>query len=222
MKLEAKSIVKKYGKEHTALTVLNGIDLELTKGEFVGIYGASGSGKSTLLHILGGLDLPTSGNVLFNGEDIYKYNDEKRSDYRNRKIGFVFQFYHLLPEFSAEENVMVPCLIAGISKKEAKVKASKALEKTGLLERKAHKPSELSGGEQQRVAISRAIVMQPDLLLADEPTGNLDVQTGKEVMDVLMDLNKALGMGIVMVTHDHALVDKMDRRLDLKDGILRT
>lgn len=219
--LKAQNIKKTYGSGHTALTVLDGLDFEYKASEIVGIYGASGSGKSTLLHIIGGLDSPTGGEVLVEGENLYSYPEKKLASYRNKTIGFVFQFYHLLPEFSAQENVMIPCLIAGMSKRGASARAISALNRTGLYERRAHRPSELSGGEQQRVAISRAIVMEPSLLLADEPTGNLDHKTGSEVMKVLIDLNEKEGMGIIMVTHDVSLIANMDRRLELADGRLQ-
>lgn len=221
MKLRAENIVKKYGKGHTELTVLDGLGFEYAEGEIIGVYGASGSGKSTFLHIIGGLDRPEAGCVFFESENIYTYSEKKLAEYRNKTIGFVFQFYHLLPEFSAEENVMMPCLIAGVPSFDAKRRAIVALEKTGLCGRRLHRPSELSGGEQQRVAISRAIVMGPKILLADEPTGNLDKSTGTEVINVLRDLNRNEGMGIVMVTHDNSLVSKMDRKLELKDGKLQ-
>lgn len=218
--LNAKNISKTYGKGHTALTVLDDLSFECKAGEVVGIYGSSGSGKSTLLHIIGGLDRPSGGQVMIEGEELYSYSEKRLAGFRNKTIGFVFQFYHLLPEFSALENAMMPCLIAGLSKDEAKKRAVAALERTGLGGRQTHRPSELSGGEQQRVAISRAIVMRPRLLLADEPTGNLDKKTGADVMKVLIDLNRKDGMGIVMVTHDHSLISDMDRKLELKDGKL--
>lgn len=219
--IEAKNIGKVYGSGHTALPVLQDLNFEYSQGEIVGVYGSSGSGKSTFLHIIGGLDRPDMGDVQVNGENLYSYPESKLADYRNKTVGFVFQFYHLLPEFNAEENVMLPCLIAGLSKKEGRRRAGRALEKTGLAKRMTHRPAELSGGEQQRVAISRAIVMEPKILLADEPTGNLDKKTGDDVMKVLLDLNKRDGMGIIMVTHDISLVSDMDRTLELKDGKLQ-
>lgn len=221
MLLRAVDIRKTYGEGHAAIDVLDGLYLEYNAGEVVGIFGASGSGKSTLLHIIGGLDRPTSGSVLFRGEDIYLYREDRLAAFRNRTVGFVFQFYHLLPEFNALENVMLPCLIAGIPKSEARDRALSALEKTGLIGRRTHRPSELSGGEQQRVAISRAIVMSPEILLADEPTGNLDKRTGRGVMETLKELNARDKMGIIMVTHDISLIDDMDRKLELQDGKIR-
>lgn len=218
--LKALNIKKTYGSGHTALTVLDNLTFEYKHGEVVGIYGTSGSGKSTLLHIIGALDKPTSGEVYLRGQNLYSYSEDKLAQYRNRTVGFVFQFYHLLPEFTAEENVMLPCLISGMSKKDSLEKAKLALNKTGLYERRLHRPSQLSGGEQQRVAISRAIIMEPEILLADEPTGNLDKKTGQEVMQFLLDLNKKDGMGIVMVTHDPSLASRMDRKLELVDGKL--
>lgn len=216
--LKLKGIQKTYGQGHTALTVLSDIDFEYASKEFVGIYGVSGTGKSTLLHIMGGLDRPTKGQVLFEGKEIYSFSDSKLAEYRNRSIGFVFQFYHLLPEFSALENVMLPCLIAGMSRLDAKKRAVKALDKTGLSSRTHHKPSQLSGGEQQRVAIARAVIMNPKILLADEPTGNLDRETGREIIKLLTELNKNENMGIIMVTHDQLLVNDMDRKLEISDG----
>lgn len=214
------NVIKKYGSGHTELKVLKDVSLEIKHGEIVGIYGASGSGKSTLLHIMGGLDKPSSGKVLADDKDLYGLAEEELAKFRNRSIGFVFQFYHLLPEFTTIENVMMPCLIAGMSKSKAYAKAESMLERVGLKERMTHKPFQLSGGEQQRVAIARAVIMRPKMLLADEPTGNLDRETGKEIMDILLSLNRNDGMGIVMVTHDEKLVSNMTRKLELKDGTL--
>ena len=216
--LKAVGLNKTYGSGHTSLTVIDNLNFEYQKGEVVGVYGSSGSGKSTFLHMIGGLDFPTSGDVFFGERNLYQLSERELAAYRNRTIGFVFQFYHLLPEFSAEENVMIPCLIGGEGRAKAKELAAHALERVSLADRRSQRPSELSGGEQQRVAIARAIVMNPQLLLADEPTGNLDKKTGSEIMDVLMDLNQNGDMGIIMVTHDPSLVTQMDRELELKDG----
>lgn len=216
--LKAHDIVKIYGETHTALTVLDRLNFGLHHGEFAGLYGVSGSGKSTFLHIMGGLDQPSSGSVLFEGADVYSWSDEKLASYRNKTIGFVFQFYHLLPEFTALENVMMPPLIAGETKKASAKKASEVLELVGLEKRMGHSPGELSGGEQQRVAIARAVVMRPKILLADEPTGNLDSHTGQEIMKLLVSLNKEFKMGIIMVTHDKSLVSQLDRKFEIKDG----
>lgn len=212
-----RDIHKNFGDQKKEVRVLNGLNFSCGKGEFTGIFGASGTGKSTFLHILGGLDKPDSGQVLFNGEDIFKKNS---ADFRNKKIGFVFQFYHLLPEFLAIENVMLPCLIAGIKKSEARLMSEEALKHVGLLDRADHKPSELSGGEQQRVAIARATVMKPGFILADEPTGNLDEATGNAVFSYLERLNKEFNIGIIMVTHNPELLKRIPRRLELKGGIL--
>jgi len=218
--LEAVNIFKSYGKGCTEVSVLKGLDFAYHGKEIVGVYGPSGSGKSTFLHILGGIDKPDKGKVLFDGSDIYAYDDKKLSAFRNKTVGFVFQLYHLLPEFSALENVMMPPLISGIKQKEAREMALSAIEKVGLLERIHHKPSELSGGEQQRIAIARAIVMFPKILLADEPTGNLDKKTGIEIIEVLKELNTKYGVGIIMVTHDQSLINDMDRKMELCDGRL--
>lgn len=218
--LRTERIVKKYGSGHTELTVLDGLDFQCERSEVVGIFGSSGSGKSTFLHIIGGLDAPSSGTVFFDGTDIYSLDEKDLAGFRNRTVGFVFQFYHLLPEFCAVENVMIPCLIGGAGKKEATERAKDALQRVQLTERFSNRPSELSGGEQQRVAIARAIVMKPEILLADEPTGNLDSDSGRRIMDLLLGLRERERMGIVMVTHDQTLSGRMDRKLKLEHGKL--
>jgi lipoprotein-releasing system ATP-binding protein len=217
---EISNLYKTYDGSTQNVNVLNGVNFRCESGEFVGIFGASGAGKSTLLHILGGLDIPTSGEVKFEGEDIYKKNKRMLAGFRNRTVGFVFQFYHLLPEFSAVENAMLPCLIAGLRRKEAFGRAKEALQFVDLLDRDGHKPSELSGGEQQRVAIARAIVMRPKFVFADEPTGNLDESTGEKIFFNLEKLHKATKTGIIMVTHNPDLLRKIPRRLELKGGLL--
>jgi lipoprotein-releasing system ATP-binding protein len=200
------------------MEILKGLNFEISSGESVAILGASGAGKSTLLHILGTLDHPTSGNLFINGEDVFGYEEKKLADLRNRKIGFVFQFHHLLPEFTSLENVMMPALINGISKREAHSRAEFVLNEVSLGDRMTHKPGELSGGEQQRVAVARAVIMEPDIILADEPTGNLDTETGERVQDVLINLNKTRGITLIIVTHNQLLAERLDRSIGLRDG----
>jgi lipoprotein-releasing system ATP-binding protein len=214
----AKNLHKTYATQAKPLEVLKGVDLELPEGEAVALLGASGAGKSTLLHCLGTLDEPTQGQVLFEGQDLFRLNDKQLGEFRNRSLGFVFQFHHLLPMLNALENVMLPALIAGESKSKAKQKATDLLNRVGLGERLTHRPSELSGGEQQRVAIARALVMDPKLLLADEPTGNLDSKTGEEVAELLTELCRLKGMALVVATHNEPLARRLGRRVRLSDG----
>ena len=215
----AKGIEKNFnGKQ--LLEVLKGVDLTVKRGEMVAIVGTSGTGKTTLLHILGTLDRPTKGSLFYNGEDVFLKNDTELSLFRNKTVGFVFQFHHLLPEFTAMENVMIPGLISGLPKKELSEKAFSLLAKVGLDQRTNHKVGELSGGEQQRVALARALIMQPAVLLADEPTGNLDPKTGNKVFALIQEINSAMGLSTVMVTHNRDLAEQMDRRLTLRDGKL--
>lgn len=202
----------------TQVNILDNADLDIQKGESIAVVGASGIGKSTLLNIIGTLDRPDTGRVLFNQEDILTYSDARLAAFRNRKIGFVFQFHYLLRGFTALENVMMPGLIAGRSKKSIEKEAENMLERVELDLRTAHRVEDLSGGEQQRVAIARALVMSPDLLLADEPTGNLDQQNSKSVHALIKNLNQDLGMTIVVVTHNPTLAGMMDRNVTLKDG----
>ncbi|MFH1215365.1 MAG: ABC transporter ATP-binding protein [Pseudomonadota bacterium] len=215
-----RDMMKTYGQGRAKVNVLQNLDLDLETGEMVAITGASGTGKSTLLHLLGALDRPDKGNVYYHDENIFKRNDAGLADFRNKTIGFVFQFHHLLPEFSALENTIMPGLIAGKEKDELVKDAKHLLEKVGLSHRLDHRIGELSGGEQQRVALARSIIMKPALLLADEPTGNLDPHTGEMVFDLIRDMNKNFGLTIVMVTHNYTLARKMDRCLTLYRGKL--
>ncbi|MBR5724704.1 MAG: ABC transporter ATP-binding protein [Bacteroidales bacterium] len=213
--IEARGIHKRFG----TLEVLKGIDFDAAPGEIVSIVGASGAGKSTLLQILGTLSTPDAGSLTIEGEDVLRLKGERLAAFRGRRIGFVFQAHHLLPEFSAEENVLIPALIAGSPMKEARAKAVRLLGEVGLSDRLDHKPSELSGGEQQRVAIARALVNDPAVLFADEPTGNLDSATKQEIHRLLFDLRERLGQTIVIVTHDPELAALCDRTLTMKDGL---
>ena len=213
--LRAEGIHKIYRDGKKDLQVLKGIDLEVRKGEALAIQGPSGAGKSTLLHILGGLDRPSAGKVFLDGKDFYEQRDNKRAQLRNRKIGFVFQFYHLLPEFTALENTRMPMLVRG---HDSRGKAEEILQELGLGDRLSHRPGELSGGEQQRVAIARSLVNDPELLLCDEPTGNLDSKMGKEILDILFDLNKINKTTIVIVTHDGKIAKRANRIEEMKDG----
>lgn len=216
----AKNLHKTYATQAQPLEVLKGVDLELSAGEALALLGASGAGKSTLLHCLGTLDEPTQGKVFFEGQDLFRMNDKQLGEFRNRSLGFVFQFHHLLPMLNALENVMLPALIAGESKATAKQKAAELLGRVGLGERVNHRPSELSGGEQQRVAIARAVVMDPKVLLADEPTGNLDSKTGEEVAELLTELCRMKRMALVVATHNEPLARRLGRRVRLSDGKL--
>ena len=215
MIIEAKGIEKSFGD----LKVLKGIDFQVEKSEVVSIMGASGAGKSTLLQILGTLSTPDAGSLTIDGTDVLHLGSKDLSAFRNRRIGFVFQFHHLLPEFNALENVMIPAYIAGRSDKDAKAAATRLLQDMGLGERMDHKPSELSGGEQQRVAIARALVNGPAILFADEPSGNLDTKTKAEIHQLFFDLRQRYGQTIVIVTHDPELAAMCDRSLFMRDGL---
>ena len=211
-------LTKSFEHGGRTLEILHGISFDLDPGEMVAIVGASGVGKSTLLHILGTLDLPTSGALRYDDIDVTRLSSSQLAHFRNRHIGFVFQFHHLLPEFTALENTIMPCLIQRIDRAEAESRARQVLDRVGLSQRLTHKPGQLSGGEQQRVALARAMVLEPGLLLADEPTGNLDSQTGKEIHDLLVDLNRERGSTMLIVTHNAELAGLMPRTLRMLDG----
>ena len=216
--LVCENIVKEFGSEENRIAVLKGVSLSLEKGEAATILGSSGAGKSTLLNIIGALDPPSSGKVYLDGEDIYALNDRKISALRNRKLGFVFQLYQLMAELTALENVTLPMIFAGMSSDDAREKAAKILTKVGLGKRLFHRPFELSGGQQQRVAVARAIANDPVIILADEPTANLDVQTGKEMIELLKELKESDGVTVIAATHDMKMLDASDRILWIRDG----
>ncbi len=218
--LEARDIHKGYGSGGSRVQVLHGLDLAVSQGELTAVVGRSGSGKTTLLQILGTLDQPDQGTVLFRGREITGSPDSVLCKHRNRNIGFIFQFHHLLPEFNALENVIMPGLIAGMSRSELEDKGMALLDQVGLAGRRGHRSGELSGGEQQRVALARALIMEPALLLADEPTGNLDSRNGARIFALLQQLSRTRGLAVIMVTHNMDLASQMDRRLTLEDGIL--
>lgn len=215
--LKAEGLAKGYPQGQGRLEILKGVDFQLRPKDCVSIVGASGSGKSTLLHILGTLDNPDEGKLFFKGEDLSQKDENEISLFRNKSMGFVFQFHHLLNEFTALENVAMPALIGGISRSQAFKKAQELLDTLGLKDRMKHYPSELSGGEQQRVAISRAIVMEPQILFADEPTGNLDRSSREGVQEILMKLHKTLGVALVVVTHNRSLAQAFPKTLEMRD-----
>jgi lipoprotein-releasing system ATP-binding protein len=216
--LEAREISKSFSTEAGELKVLKEISIAIKAGEMVGIIGASGAGKSTLLHILGALDKPTSGQVLFQGRDISTLDDQALARFRNMSVGFVFQFHHLLPEFNSLENVVLPGMIGGMDVRETQEKAKEILGDLGLFKRMHHRPGELSGGEQQRVAVARALIRNPQVVLADEPTGNLDTATGNELFELFIELNRKKGITFVVVTHNKSLSDRCHRILEMADG----
>lgn len=218
--IEVRAVEKAYRETKDALPVLRGVDLTVTSGETLSIVGASGTGKSTLLHIIGALDVPSRGEVLFEGDSLFSCSDDQLARFRNEKLGFVFQFHHLLNDFTALENVAMPLLLRGVAEKPRCEKAQQALVDVGLADKAQSRPTELSGGEQQRVAVARAIVAEPVLLLADEPTGNLDARTGDRLMELLFQLNKSRGLTVIYVSHNEALAARAGRRLELHDGKL--
>lgn len=219
--IEIKGLKKSFFLPAGEVKVLNGIDLSISRGEMLAIVGVSGAGKSTLLHIMGTLDEPTSGNVLYEGRDVFSLDDYSLAGFRNKSIGFVFQFHHLLPEFTAIENVLMPGLINMSGYKEIKERAEMLLGELGLSERKNHRPGELSGGEQQRVAVARALINEPKVVLADEPTGNLDTHTGEELFKLLLHLNEKKRITFVIVTHNESLSRQCHRVLEMVDGKFR-
>lgn len=213
--LAAKSLGKTYHDAGEAVQVLNNFNLEVAKGECLAIVGASGAGKSTLLHLLGGLDTPTAGTVEVDGQDLFRLNEAKRGRLRNQKIGFIYQFHHLLPELTALENAAMPLIIGGASVAKASAQAKELLQRVGLEKRLTHKPAQLSGGERQRAAIARALVTNPAVVLADEPTGNLDVANAETVYQLMLELNADLGTSLVIVTHDQTLAAQTGRTVEL-------
>ncbi len=218
--LQCRSIVRRFDEGGSTLEVLSGVDLSIESAERMAIVGASGSGKTTLLQIMGGLDAPTSGEVLVGGQAMHEMGEIGKGNLRNRYLGFVYQFHHLLPEFSAAENVAMPLMIRRVAKMDALKQAQVLLERVGLGERLTHKPGELSGGERQRTAVARALITRPKLVLADEPTGNLDAGNGEHVLQLMLELNRELETSLVIVTHDHSIAERMDRIMLLENGRL--
>ncbi|MGK7296414.1 MAG: lipoprotein-releasing ABC transporter ATP-binding protein LolD [Candidatus Wenzhouxiangella sp. M2_3B_020] len=219
--IRCEGVERHFAQGRVRLDVLRGVDLSIEAGEQVAIVGASGVGKSTLLQIMGGLDDPTAGTVMVSGQDLSGASEQARGRIRNRHLGFIYQFHHLLPEFSAVENVALPLMIAGRSASDARAEAADLLGRVGLAERLDHKPGELSGGERQRAAVARALIHRPDCVLADEPTGNLDEATATSVYELMLGLNQEFGTSFVVVTHDTDLARRMDRRFEMTRGILQ-
>ena len=220
--LSARGLKKTYFVGKRTLEVLRGVDVEIARGDFVALRGASGTGKSTLLHLIGGLDTPNAGEIVFAGRNIASFSDRQLTDFRNRRVGFVFQAYHLLPELTALENVCLPARVARIAASATSRRAGELLARVGLKDRMDHKPSELSGGEQQRVAIARALINDPELLLADEPTGNLDSHTGSEIMELLQTLRAEKQTTLIIATHDAKVAAGAPRVIELADGLIQS
>jgi ABC-type lipoprotein export system ATPase subunit len=216
--LRARALTKTYTMGKRSLEVLRGVDLDVTRGEFLALRGASGAGKSTLLHLIGGLDLPNAGEILFDGQNLVTFSERKLTEFRNRRVGFIFQAYHLLPELTALENVCLPARMARIASATVEVRGRELLARVGLKDRLDHKPSELSGGEQQRVAIARALINEPELILADEPTGNLDSKTGGEIIELLKSLRVEKNTTLVIATHDVKVAANAGCVIELVDG----
>jgi len=220
--LRARALTKTYTMGKRSLEVLRGVDLDVARGEFLALRGASGAGKSTLLHLIGGLDLPNAGEILFDGNNLVVFSERKLTEFRNRRVGFIFQAYHLLPELTALENVCLPARMARISSATVEVRGRELLARVGLKDRLDHKPSELSGGEQQRVAIARALINEPELVLADEPTGNLDSKTGGEIIELLKSLRVEKNTTLVIATHDAKVAANAERVIELVDGRIQS
>ena len=218
MMIRLSNLSKTFVKDGNRIEVLKELNFSIDQGQSLAILGVSGAGKSTLIHIMGTLDHPTSGTVLFDDVNVFEWNETRLADFRNRKIGFVFQFHNLLTEFSCLENTMMPALIQGLQRQEARERAEIILNDVGLGNRLTHKPGELSGGEQQRVAVARALIMEPEIILADEPTGNLDTETGKKIEDLLIKFNQDKKITLIIVTHNKSLADRMSQNIGLKDG----
>jgi len=219
--LSARALTKIYTMGRRTLEVLRGVNLEIARGEFLALRGVSGAGKSTLLHLIGGLDSPNDGEIFFNGRNLAKLSEDELTQFRNRRVGFVFQAYHLLPELTALENVCLPARVARISAAQTEQRGRELLARVGLKDRADHKPSELSGGEQQRVAIARALINEPELLLADEPTGNLDSKTGGEIIELLKTICAEKQMTLVIATHDEKVAARAERIVQLVDGLIQ-
>lgn len=218
MMIKVQNVVKTYHMGKTKVRALRGVDLDIEEGEFVAIMGRSGSGKSTLMHLMGGLDKPDGGSLVFDDQDLSKQSRNALAEFRGKRIGFVFQSFNLIPTLTALENVELPMMYQGLARKERLNKAQRLLELAGIADRVRHRPTELSGGEQQRVAIARALVNDPDLLLADEPTGNLDSKSGRQIMELIRDLNEERGMTVIVVTHDPAIARYARRTIHIFDG----
>ncbi|NIO03331.1 MAG: ATP-binding cassette domain-containing protein [Proteobacteria bacterium] len=216
--IRVENLLKSYKQGSRRVEALRGIDLVFNGGEPVAVIGPSGAGKTTLIHILGTIDRPSAGRVLYDGRDVFAMSDRDLARFRNRTVGFVFQFHHLLLEFTALENTMMPALIQGVQRREAKGRAQEILEEVGLGDRMTHKPGELSGGEQQRVAVARSLILEPQVLLADEPTGNLDRETGEGVYQLLQQMNREKGITLIIVTHNEEIAGRLPRRIHLVDG----